>query len=46
MSLGKTEALDTLKPFYHDDLQDIDSMGKQGQEEGGAEGYLSGVEMS
>ena len=32
--------------FYHDNLQDIDSMGKQGQgrEGGGQRGYLSGVE--
>ena len=27
-----------MKPFYNDDLQDMDSMGKQGQGEGGAEG--------
>ena len=35
MSLGNLRPLTLLKLFYHDDLQDIDSMAKQGQGEGG-----------
>ena len=35
MSLGSLRPLTLLKPFYHDNLQDIDSMAKQGQGEGG-----------
>ena len=45
MSLGSLRPLTLLKPFYHDNLQDIDSMAKQGQGEGGQRGYLSSVEM-
>ena len=35
MSLGNLRPLTLLKPVYHDNLQDIDSMVKQGQGEGG-----------
>ena len=46
MSLGNLRPLTLLKPCYHNNLQDIDSMAKQGQGEGEQRGYLSGVEMS
>ena len=35
MSLVSLRPLTLLKPVYHDNLQDIGSMVKQGQEEGG-----------
>ncbi len=35
-----------MKPFYYNNLQDIDSIAKQGQGEGEQRGYLGGVEVS
>lgn len=46
MSLGNLRPVTLLKPFYYNNLQDIDSIAKQGQGEGEQRGYLSGVEVS